>query len=280
MTHLVANFPDKNSFFEALKAMFKNNVEYLEIQIPFTHPLADGPTIYEANQKALPNFDSIETTFTEVSKIKKEFPGCQTKLILMSYTTPVLHFGIKKNFPTNIETRNGVQSYPAGIGAESCSSLKLLVEKMKEYNFFGFIIPDLTFGTSEQIELSKLCKENNLEFIPVISPLTSKIRIKKIKPFLSQNQTIYATARTGKTGSQTNLEGKEVTKYLEFLKENFADFKLSLGFGIKEKSQVQFLREKGITPVIGSQIVRIIEKADLENLNVFDEINKFLKQVN
>jgi len=250
MTHLVANFPNKKAFFDALRAMFKNNVEFLEIQIPFSHPLADGPTIYDANQKAMPNFESIIKTFEEVSEIKKEFPETKTKLILMSYATPILNLGIQE-----------------------------IVKKMNEFEFFGFIIPDLTFGTSEQMELSKLCAKNNLEFVPVISPLTSKIRIKKIKPFLRDGQTIYATARTGKTGSQTNLDGVEISNYLEFLKENFEGFKLALGFGIKEKSQVEFLRKKEIIPVIGSQIVRIIDNSANKNLNTFEEVDQFLNSL-
>ncbi len=249
MTHLVANFPNPEIYKQALEAMFQNNVDYLEIQLPFSHPVADGPTIHQANQVALQFENNLDQIIQEAVSTKKRF-NTKTNLILMSYLTPLVYFGL----------------------AEVCRLLS-------ENGFIGLIVPDLTFFTPEHTEVLGLCKKLELQLIPVISPITTQVRINKIKPFVSQDQIIYATARVGQTGKQTILDKDEILDRLKFLKRNFTNNKIVIGFGIREKGQVDLLNSKGFIAVIGSEIVRIIDSAANENKDVKQKITEFISNL-
>lgn len=247
MTHLVLNYPDPKTFENAVNLMFESQVDYLEIQIPFSHPLADGPIIYTANQKAL-NYDfELEKVLLKINDLRN-FQKSPTKLILMSYLTPLLLFGFTR-----------------------------LTTILNKNNFFGLIIPDLSFGSSEHQELNQLSQSQNLELIPVISPLTTSFRIKKILPSLKTGQIVYATARVGQTGQSSDLLDAKIQEYFDFLKKEFTDYKLAIGFGISKKDQVDFLNQQGIIAVIGSKIVNILSlKNPKESLS---DLQNFLKEL-
>ena len=248
MTHLVANYPNPLGFSNAVSAMFESSVDFLEIQLPFSNPLADGPLIYEANQIGLTFGQNLAEILTQVSTIYKQ-KNCKTKLFLMSYLTPILALGIEN-----------------------------VVNLCGQNNFVGFIIPDLIFGSPEQKELSQLCQNNEnqkMQLIPVISPLTTRIRLEKIKKELQLGQIIYAMARSGRTGNSTDLT--QIQDYLDFLKENLAGFEIAIGFGIKEKSQVEFLNQQDFIAVIGSEIIRQIQTAEQNPSLIEEKIKSFLE---
>jgi tryptophan synthase alpha chain len=237
MTHLVLNYPNPKLFQKALDLMFAKNIDYLEIQIPFSHPLADGILIYEANQESLKYQFDLKNCLEKIAN-QKLSQKSQTKLILMSYLTPLLHFGFEN-----------------------------LVNLLSQNGFFGLIIPDLVFGSKENQTLSNLCKNRNLQLIPVVSPLTSAIRIQKIISGLQPKQLVYATARAGQTGQNSNLETPKIQSYLDFLKKEFDSYQLAIGFGISQKSQVNFLNKQQIIAVIGSKIVEILNQENEEQKN-------------
>ncbi len=252
MTHLVANYPSPVGFEQVLLAMLDAQVDFLEIQLPFSNPLADGPVIYGANQKSLQYQQNLAQILQKVQQIQKKYElksgqKVHTKLLLMSYLTPILALGLEN-----------------------------VVNLCRENNFVGFIIPDLIFGSSEQKTLSKLCQNFQMQLIPVISPLTKLERLEKIKNELELEQIVYAMARSGRTGNATSLT--EIQPYLDFLKQNLAEFRIAVGFGIKEKSQVQFLNQQNLIAVIGSQIIREIQKVEnLENeTEIYGQVRSFL----
>jgi tryptophan synthase alpha chain len=248
MTHLVANYPDPTSFEQALLAMFEVEVDFLEIQLPFSNPLADGLLIYEANQKALQYGKTLEQILKNVHKIYSQ-KSRKTKLLLMSYLTPILALGLEN-----------------------------VVNLCHPSNFVGFIIPDLIFGSYEHQIFSQHCKQNQMQVIPVISPLTKSERLEKIKLELKPNQVIYAMARAGRTGNQTDLE--QIQPYLDFLKQNLHDYQLAVGFGIREKSQVQFLNQQSFFAVIGSEIIRQIQIAEENKIDIYQQITHYLQALN
>lgn len=244
MAHLVGTYPTPEVFEQALETILKKNIAYLEIQFPFTHPVGDGPVIYQANQTALKNHPDLKSIIEKAAHAKAKL-NSSTELILMGYLTPFLDFGFE-NF-ANLLRKN---------------------------NFKGVIVPDLAFGSSEQVELSNLFKQD-LDLIPVISPLTSIIRLGKIKKWLQPDQVVYATARSGQTGSQSNLEDHQTKTYFEFLKTELQSYKIAIGFGIKTKQQVQFLNQQGFIAVIGSQIVREINSATEGNQDLVNHLTEF-----
>ncbi len=251
MSHLVANYPDPETFEQAVEVMLEKQVDYLEIQLPFSHPVADGPTIHEANQIALKFGNDLQSIVEKVTQIRSEIVESSTKILLMSYLTPILHFGLSET-----------------------------VGLLNQNNFFGLIIPDLTFFSPEHTQMMELCNEYNLQLLPVISPITTKLRIQKIKPFLEPGQLVYAISRVGQTGKQTSLEDFEIQERLNFLKENLGEFELGIGFGIREKSQVEFLNKQGFIAIIGSEIVRRISTAHENKLDVKTGLSNFLDSLN
>jgi tryptophan synthase alpha chain len=250
MTHLVANYPNPEVFEQAVEAMLEQNVDYLEIQPPFSHPVADGPTIHQANQAALQFENNLANIVQKVAQIQSRVNNNSTKILLMSYLTPILHFGFEET-----------------------------TQLLRQHYFFGLIVPDLTFFSPEHTQMLELCQQNELQLLPVISPITTKLRIQKIKPFLRPKQVVYATSRVGQTGKQTSLEDSEIQERLDFLKENLEEFELGIGFGIREKSQVEFLNKQGFIAIIGSEIVKRITKAHEQGLDVKTELREFLSSL-
>ncbi|MBE9183925.1 tryptophan synthase subunit alpha [Microcoleus sp. LEGE 07076] len=252
MTHLVANYPNPQGFCEALRAMLEVNVDFLEIQLPFTNPVADGEVIYQANQVAREYGDSLKKILNTCCQIKQNnFPHSATKLMLVAYGTTVLY-----------------------------RDLAELVALLKDNGFSGLIIPDLPFGRSpEQTQLSQLCQQHQLQLIPVIARNTEDQRLEEIKTWLEANQLIYAMARTGQTGELTNQADPIISKYLHGLKHSLSDYQIAVGFGIKDKEQVKDLNSQGFIAVIGTEIVRRISKAKQANSSIYDAVFEFLQEL-
>lgn len=231
MLHLVYNYPNPKAFEQILEIIYTFNPKYLEIQLPFSNPSADGQLIKNANIAALEYFETLEEMLSTVQKIKNRTKAT-TNNVVMSYLAPISFLGIEKSLH--------------------------LIEK---FNFYGTIIPDLPLNC-EEIELFQKSKITN---IPVITLNTSKSRLLEYKPKLGQP--IYVMARKGITGSKTELNLETLS---DFRKE-FSEYEVCLGFGICENSQVVQLQNLDIVPIIGSQILKLINnstdlKSDLTNL--------------
>ena len=138
-----------------------------------------------------------------------------------------------------------------------------MISLLVNNGFKGAIIPDLTFGTPEQIELSRLFQASGLYLIPVIANNSKSQRLQFIRSQLSDNQPIYVMSHFGKTGSKTTLESS-FWEYLHDLKTIFDTQQICVGFGISTPEQVRQLQSKNYTPVIGSAIVRSITNSTLE----------------
>ena len=232
MLHLVANYPNPTEYSNSLRTILEFNPEYLEIQLPFSNPMADGPTIYNANQVARVFDENLEQV---LEKAKSKKGNSETKLILMSYLTPL-----------------------------SIIEPEYLVELLVQNNFSGAIIPDLAFGSPEQLELSRLFANNNLYLIPVIASNSTTDRLEFIRSQLQPQQPIYVMARFGKTGTQSDLN-QELCEYLARIQTIFDTQKICVGFGISSSQQVKELQNHNYTPVIGSAIVKSIENNQLQN---------------
>ena len=248
MAHLVANFPNPDGFAQALNTILSFNVDYLEIQLPFSHPVADGPTIHQANQVAL-NFSTDLATVLNQAYQAKQSLRSSTKLILMSYLTPLVNYGL----PT-------------------------VVSLLQKYSFLGLIVPDLAIFTLENQQLVQLTQQHHLQWIPVISSLTTTKRIQQIKAFISPTQLIYATLRVGQTGKQTLLEVEEVKQRLVLLKAEFPNNVICIGFGIKDKEQVDWLNQRGFVAVIGSQICQLLSIGHTED-RIVEYLSNFLQDL-
>jgi tryptophan synthase alpha chain len=251
MTHLVANYPNPSLFCDAFKAMLESNVEFLEIQLPFTNPVADGQVIYEANQVAREYGQNLSEILAICHQMKQSYPNNQTKLMLVAYATTVLY-----------------------------RDLEELTILLRDNSFSGLIIPDLPFSRSpEQAKLSKLCSQYDLQLIPVIARNTGRQRLGEIKDWLQQGQLIYAMARTGQTGEVTDLSAPAMKNYLNELNSILGNYQTAIGFGIKDKEQVEELNSQGFVAVIGTEVVKRIKAASTTQSSVYDAVRKFLEEL-
>lgn len=221
MTHIVAGYPTLKASEEIALTMANSGVAFIEIQIPFSDPIADGPTIAQANLQALQNGTTVEDSFQLMQRLKS-----QTKIPLLFMT----YFNI-----------------PFAYGLEK------FCKRAKEVGCYGLIIPDIPYDEESHDHYLSLCKKHNLHAIQIISPLTPERRLKKIAQIASGF--VYCVSRLGTTGAHQNLP-PNLDEYLAKVRKSIK-VPLALGFGISTKEQVQALTPKVDITVIGSKILNL-----------------------
>ncbi len=233
-THTVVGFPDLETS-EKIVSLLAENSEIVELQIPFSDPVADGPVIAAANYRAVENGITPQICLSFVKKVSRKFP--QTKFYLMSYFNPIFRFGISK-----------------------------FAKKAAEAGACGFIIPDLP--TEEATEILAECKKNGLEFIFVVAPNTTNERLKKIGKVAGEQGWIYCVARLGVTGGQTAFNA-DLKKFLSRVR-HFMKLPLAVGFGVSKKSDILAIQKAGGNiAVVGSAIIRKYKKGGIKVVKQF-----------
>ncbi len=216
----------------------RRGVDMIEIGVPFSDPIADGPTIQRAGQRALKNKVSLPVILAMVKKIRKK---SGIPILLMTYYNPVLKFGLA-NF----------------------------VKASQEAGLDGVIIPDLT--PEEGGVLSPLCRKRNLDLVFFIAPTSTPKRIKEVN--LKSRGFIYCISLLGVTGERKNLS-RETKGFLKRVK-NQAKLPLVVGFGISTPKQAReagsFPGVSGV--IVGSAIVKKIEE-DRKKRDFVERVGRF-----
>ena len=234
MSHLVAGYPTDELAFTAAKALVSGGADILEIQLPFSDPSADGPVIQTACTKVLERKYRTNDGLKFVEKLHKEFP--QIPIYIMSYGSLIYTPGVE-NFCKKA----------AAAGAT------------------GMIIPDLPFDCDEG--LTKFCKENGMENIPVVAPSMSKERLSKIAH--AGFKYIYAALRTGITGQSTKID-ENTMNFLKAAGEGGS--KIYGGFGISNGKQSEELANHVEAVVAGSIFTQLIAENQENEQKLFDAV--------
>ena len=235
MSHLVAGYPTDELSFTAARALVDGGADILELQLPFSDPSADGPAIQGACTEVLKRGYRTADGLSFITKLHKEFP--KVKIYLMSYGSLVYTPGVE-NFCKRASA--------AGVN--------------------GMIIPDLPFDNDEG--LTKACRANGMENIPVAAPSMSAERLSKLAH--AGFSYIYAALRTGITGTDTKIDDNT----LQFLnKVSEGGSKVYGGFGISNEEQANALSDSVEAIVAGSVFVRLIT----ENQNDKDALYKAVR---
>ena len=223
VTFLMAGDPDLPTSLKLIKELPKLGVDIIEIGMPFTDPMADGPAIQKAGQRSL----SAGTTLVDVLDLVREIRlgNDQVPIVLMGYYNPIYAFGVEQFLRQALDT--GVD---------------------------GLIIVDLP--PEEDIELCIPAKNVGLDFIRLATPTTSPIRL----PTVLKNTSgfIYYVSVAGITGS-SNLNVTEVEKEVARIKSK-TDLPVCVGFGIKTPSDAEKISNIADGVVVGSAIVELIDK--------------------
>ncbi len=231
MTHIVLGYPSFDDSLRLIETMVASGVDLMELQIPFSEPTADGPVIVHANQKALRGGATVKDCLNLAQTAARTF---DIPFLLMSYY--------------NIPFRYGVERF---------------VTAMSHGGLRGAIIPDLP--PEEGRAYLDAMDARTLAPILIFSPTTSFDRMRYIASYGSGF--IYCVARKGVTGENTDFSDKMAT-YLGKCRQG-TSLPLALGFGIKEKSDIDFLKGKADIAVIGSQAIRVMEQKGVASVGDF-----------
>lgn len=225
MTHLVVGYPSLEVTESLLKVMKDAGVDFIELQIPFSDPLADGPTIMRACEKALENGVKVADAFELASKSSKQI---NIPFLFMAYYNTVFKYGVQR-----------------------------FCQDAQKSGISGLIVPDMPLEEEHGEHFIKYCHEAGLKNIRVISPASTVDRLKKNARIA--NGFIYCTARQGITGVQKELD-PEIASFLKNVRKYFK-IPIAVGFGISNKERISQIKPYADVAVIGSAIIDIINRS-------------------
>ena len=221
MTHIVIGYPTLSDSFAIVEEMVKAGVDLMELQIPFSEPIADGPVILHANQVSLKNGATVKKCLEFAQKVTDTF---SIPFLFMSYYNILYKYGVAH-----------------------------FTEKMAKSGVCGAIVPDLPI--EEGKDYLDAMGTHQLAPIFIFSPRTNEERMKKIAQYAKGF--VYCVARKGVTGLNTDFSN-QIETYLTQCRYA-AGLPIALGFGVKEKKDVDFLKNKADIAVIGTQTIRVVD---------------------
>ena len=241
ITYTVAGDNTQNNSLKILNAISKH-ADILELGFPHNTPIADGGQIQGSSYRALKNGMKLKNVFQIVKKFKKSNPN--KPLIMMGYFNLVYQIG-EESFLRNCKI-SGVD---------------------------GLIIVDLPFP--ENKNFAKKCKKKSINFIQLLSPTTSKERIKKI--IKSSHDMIYYISMLSTTGGKLKVSPKTILKNYNKIKRINQKKNVVIGFGITDKTITFLKKADGL--VVGSQLCKAIEISLKKRQNPVTNLNKMVKDL-
>ena len=223
--YFTAGFPNLDDTEKILISLDAHGADMIEIGMPYSDPLADGPVIQKSSMKALENGMSIKTLFEQLKSFKNEN---NVPLILMGYLNPVLQYGFEK-----------------------------FCKEAKDVGISGIILPDLPIAEYEN-EYRQILQDNELNFIFLITPDTSEERIRKIDSL--STGFIYAVSSSSITGTNVDMNAQE--NYFQRLKSLNLKNKILIGFGIRDRSTFEQACKYASGAIIGTAYIKAIENTD------------------
>jgi tryptophan synthase alpha chain len=222
--YLTAGFPSKSSFRRLVPLLEQNGVDILEIGVPFSDPIADGPTIQYASEIALKNGVTLDWILNSVKALRQE--GVRLPIIFMSYCNPIHAMGSDRFFQ---------KAQYAGVD--------------------GVIVPDLV--PEEGGPYAHAARRYGLDLIYLVAPTTPKARIRAIAK--QTHGFLYAVSLTGVTGVQKAVP-REVSLFLRSIK-TVCKKPVAVGFGLTTPQHVRAVSPHADGVIVGSALIRAVEKS-------------------
>ncbi len=230
--------PDLTTTAEVVKEAVRNGADLIELGIPFSDPTAEGPVIQGANIRALKGGVTTDRIFDFVRELRKEVT---VPMVFMTYANVVFSYGSEK-----------------------------FIAACKEIGMDGLILPDVPFEEKE--EFQSICDRYDMDFISLIAP-TSENRIamiaKEAKGFL------YIVSSLGVTGTRTEIK-TDLSSIVEVVRQN-TDVPCAIGFGISTPEQAKKMAGLSDGAIVGSAIIKILEKYGTEAPKYVGEYVKSMK---
>jgi len=220
--YLTGGFPNLSESMKIIKTLAESGADIIEIGIPFSDPIADGPTIQESSHISLVKGTTLKRIISNLKKLEIEIP-----LVFMSYLNPLLAYGKEK-----------------------------VLYDMNKNGVSGLIIPDLP--VEEASEWISLAKDYKIELIFLVTPTSPPKRRKKI--IQESRGFVYCVSVVGTTGIRNKMPSY-LNKFLKDIKKN-SETPIALGFGISTPKQIESLRDKVDGVIIGSRIIEAIKNEE------------------
>ncbi len=218
---LVGGDPTPEISLDYFRTLIRNGVDLIEIGIPFSDPIADGPVIQRANARSLSHGTTVETIFQLVRDLRKE---SEVPIVLLTSLNPILNYGYLPFFEE--ARRSGVD---------------------------GMIVPDLPL--EEREELAPFAAKTGLSLINMIAP-TSGERIRQLAS--TADGFIYVVSSTGVTGQRNEIK-TDLSRLLGEIRQ-VTDLPAAIGFGIHTPDQVEEMSKVADGVIVGSGMVQLIER--------------------
>ena len=228
-----AGFPNLEDTVPILKNLQASGVDMVEIGLPFSDPLADGPTIQESSTKALQNGMTTQKLFDQLQGIRKHI---DIPLVLMGYFNPMMQYGIEKF-------------------CEQCEAIGI----------DGLIIPDLPVDVYHE-EYKSLFEKHGLYNMFLITPQTSDERIRYIDDV--SNGFIYMVSSAAVTGAQSSF-GATQAEYFKRVANMNLKTETIVGFGISNADTYQTATAHSRGAIIGSAFIKFLQKEGVDNIKYF-----------
>ena len=241
LTYTVSGDPNKKKSFEILKVV-STYADICEIGVGHNCNVGDGKQIQDSTYRAIKNGIKIKDTFTIVKKFKKTKNA--KPCILMGYYNSVIQYG---------ENR--------------------FIKKCKQVGVDGIIIVDLPWP--ENINFSKKCKKKFINFVQLVSPTTTKYRMKRI--IKDSHDMIYYISMLSTTGGELKVSPKEILKNYNRIKKINKSKNIVIGFGITSKSIASLKKADGL--VVGSALCKEISKSLGNRQNPVTNVNKMVSML-
>ncbi len=228
VAYLTCGDPDMRTTQEIALAAIDAGANVIELGVPFSDPVADGPVIQRASERALRHHTSLQDVLDLGADIHKQRP--KAGLIIFSYLNPLLRYGLERFCAT---------AKKAGID--------------------GALVTDLP--VEEAGEYVRLMRQYDLATVFLAAPTSTNERLKRIGGL--STGFVYAVSRTGVTGQRKNLTGD--ARELATRLRRFTKLPIAVGFGISTSEQVTELAEFADAAVVGSAIVQLVEHSSEAN---------------
>jgi len=240
MPFLMAGDPDLETTAKMLLELQANGADMIELGIPYSDPLADGPIIQLAASRALSAGTSPDKVFKMLSELRDEL---SIPIILFTYSNPLINRGLEEFC---------IEAAKVGVS--------------------GLVVPDLPLEEAEK--LSEIAESKGIDLVLLVAPTTPKDRMKKIAE--TSNGFTYLVSVTGVTGERSSLEDN-VESLVRQLKDSSSS-PIAVGFGISEVKHIQQVRKWGADgAIVGSALVKRIANASI-GMKV-EEAGSFCKEL-